>query len=417
MTDLQKLKELGNTRVIKANDYVFKQGEIGNEMFIVLSGRVVVTLKTDNGSSLTISRLGIGDFLGEMSLVDGLPRNTSAMAETDTTVIGITKDNFQNAICDPTSIPYRIIVGLVHQMNQLQSEIAKISGNPITAGSSDVADNNLQGETEALVQVQNDNSPQIADGLDINPVISGFGNLFPDGHKKYGQVAPASFNEYLIDSQSTCPVCGNIFQAKKLYQSKMKFQTMDHDFRKHYTDFEPTWYSIWVCPKCYYANFYTDYNDIPPYKKQAVLAKLEEVKKQYSFQFNEPRTIDQVFDAFYLALVCAELAHASSLKIGKIWLQLSWLYHDVQDQEMLSLASGQALKGYYDVIYKTGENLSIAQAQQCFLLLGELYLLKGNEKEALRHFYTAIKKEGGKEAFNQQAEDRIHDIRKEKMNF
>ena len=197
----------------------------------------------------------------------------------------------------------------------------------------------------------------------------------------------------------------------------MKLQTTDHDFRKHYVDFEPIWYSIWVCPKCYYANFYTDYKDIPPYKKQAVLTKMEEIKKQFTFEFSEPRTIDQVFDAFYLALVCAELAHASSLRIGKIWMQLSWLYHDVQDQEMFSIASAQALKGYYDVIYKTGESLSIAQAQQCFLLLGELYLLKGNEKEALRHFYTAIKKDGGKEAFNQQAEERIHDIRRAKMNF
>lgn len=417
MTELQKLKENGSARVIKANDYVFRQGETGSEMFIILSGRVVVTLKTLNGSSLTISRLGIGDFLGEVSLVDGLPRNTSAMAETDTTVLGITKENFQNAICDPTSIPYRIIIGMVHQMNQLHSEIAKLSGNQQLADSNNGMDKDIQGETETIEQFGNENSVQTVQEIGTNHVISGYGNFYPDGHKKYGRIAPGSFNDYLISSQSTCPVCGNIFEAKKLYQSKMKFKAMDHDFRKHYVDFEPVWYSIWVCPKCYYANFYTDYNDIPPFKKQLVLAKLEELKKQFSFQFSEPRTIDQVFDAFYLTLVCAELVHASSLKFGKIWLQLSWLYHDVEDQEMFSMATGQALKGYYDVIYKTGENLSIVQAQQCFLLLGELYLQKGNEKEALHNFYTAIKKDGGKDAFNQQAEDRIHDIRREKMNL
>ncbi|HBF37595.1 MAG TPA: hypothetical protein DDW50_09770 [Firmicutes bacterium] len=364
----------------------------------------------------------MGDFLGEMALVDGLPRNVSAMAEPDATVIGINKDNFQNAICDPTSIPYRIIVGLVHQMNQLHHEIARL-GNSEGTSEGTLSESNAtevtDSEAEPIMagQEQSDNPSPVSEDAGTNPVISGVGNLFPEGHKKYNQVAASSYNDYLISSHSTCPVCGNIFEAKKLYQSKMKFQMMDHDFRKHYADFEPTWYSIWVCPKCYYANFYTDYNEIPPYKKQVIIAKMDELKKQFSFQFSEPRTIDQVFEAFYLAMVCAELAHASSLKIGKIWLQLSWLYHDVQDEEMFRIASAQALKGYYDVVYKTGEKLSVGQAQQCFLLLGELYLLQGNEKEALRHFYTAIKKEDGREAFNQQAEDRIHDIRIEKMNF
>lgn len=409
MTDLQKLKEIGNMKVFKANDYIFQQGESGDEMYIILSGRVGVYIKGANGSSINISYLESGDFLGEMSLLEDLSRNASAIAQTDTTVIAINKNNFQDSICEPDSIPYRIIIGLIQQVNQLYGELSTYKN----------------GDDQVLPKISEPTQPYSADNQSIsnsiaaenNPQISGYGNLFTDGHRTYNFTAPNVYNDFLISAHARCPVCSDSFEAKKQYLSKMKFERKDSDFRKHYTDFEPLWYSLWVCPHCYYTNFYTEYDAIPTYKKQSVLARTQELKKQFSFKFSEPRTIDEVFTAYYLALVSAEFYNASSLKFAKIWMQLSWLYQDVKDEEMFNTASTMALKNYYDVLYKTSENLSVVQAQQCFLLLGELYLRKGDEKEAIRNFYTAIKKDGGKEAFNQQAEDRIHDIRIEKMNY
>lgn len=417
MTDLQKLKEMGTMKSFKENDYIFRQGEPGEDMYIILSGRVGIFIGAKNGYPINISHLESGDFLGEISLMEGLPRNASAIAETDTTVIAINKRDFQALICDPDSIPYRIISGLIHQVNQLYHELGKCKDGDqaLPKFTETAAPLSSQGNVARVQDFNNDSVKNFA--IENNPLINGFGNLFPDGHKNYHQAAPNVYNDFLISSQARCPVCEEGFEAKKQYLSKMKFTRMDSDFRKHYTDFEPLWYSLWVCPHCYYTNYYTEYADIPPYKKQNVLARTQELRKQFPFSYSEPRTIDEVFTAYYLALMCADFYNASPLKLAKIWLQLSWLYHDVNDAEMFDVASSQALKNYYDVIYKTGENLSIVQAQQCFILLGELYLLKGNEKEALRHFYTAIKKDGGKESFNQQAEERIHDIRREKMNF
>jgi uncharacterized protein (DUF2225 family) len=413
MTELQKLKEIGSLKTFKADDYIFRQGEPGDEMYIILSGRVGVYINTMNGLPINISHLESGDFLGEMSLLENLPRNASAVAETETTVIAITKSNFQASICEPLSIPYRIMVGLIHQVSQLYNALSqcKSGDHPL------ISDTLEPSEYAEVVPLESQTGNQTSIEAGNNPKINGFGHLFPDGHKKYNLVAPNIYNDFLISTHARCPVCADSFEAKKQYLSKMKFEKMDYDFRKHYTDFEPLWYSLWVCPHCYYTNYYTEFDSIPVYKKQNVLARNQELKKQFSFRFNEPRSIDEVFTAYYLALVSAEFYNASFIKLGKIWLQLSWLYHDVGDEEMFKIASTLALKNYYDVLYKTGENLSIEQAQQCFLLLGELYLIKGDEKEAVRHFYTAIKKDGGRDSFNQQAEDRIHDIRKEKMNF
>ncbi|HBE80407.1 MAG TPA: hypothetical protein DDW65_21885 [Firmicutes bacterium] len=418
-TDLQKLKDLGCMKFFTAESYIFHQGEPGNVIYIILSGQVSLYIKAADGTSICIAHLESGDFLGEMSLLDGLPRNTTALAETDTTLIAITKNNFQTSICDPSSIPYRLLIGLIHQVNQLYNELSQCKG-----GGETLTESTEDSAWTALVETGSPMSEESTNAesahlikIENNPKINELGNLFPERHKTYNRVAPDVYKDFLISSQAKCPVCSEIFEAKKQYISKLKFERSDPDFRKHYSDFEPLWYSLWVCPHCYYTNFYPEYDTIPVYKKQKVLTRTEELKKQFSFEFTVPRTIDQVFSAYYLALVSAQLYDASPLKFGKIWLQLSWLYHDVDDKEMFDTASNMAFKNYYDVLYKSGESLTVPQAQQCFILLGELYLIRGNEKEALRHFYTAIKKDGGKEAFNQQAEERIHDIRREKMNF
>jgi uncharacterized protein (DUF2225 family) len=410
VTDLQKIKEIGNMKVFKANDYVFKQGEAGEDMYIILSGQVGVYIKGADGSLINISCLESGDFLGEISLLEGIARNASAKALTETTLIAVNKNNFQTFICEPSSIPYRIIVGLIHQVNQLYNELSKCKNG----------EGQLLNKVSAITQPLMEEHSSISNSIESenNPKINGYGNLYPEGHQTYNISAPNVYNDFLISAGAKCPVCSEVFEAKKQYISKLKFSSKDNDFRKHYTDFEPLWYSLWVCPNCYYTNFYTEYDSIPVHKKQNLLAKNQELKKQFpTFKFTEPRTIDQVFTAYYLALVTAEFCNASNIKLGKIWLQLSWLYQDVNDQAMFITTTDMALRSYYDVLYKTGEELSIEQMQQCFLLLGEMYLRKGNEKEAIRNFYTAIKKEGGKEVFNQLAEDRIHDIRKEKMNF
>jgi uncharacterized protein len=414
MIDLQKLKEIGSMKFFRADDYIFHQDEPGNEMYIILSGRVGVYINTMGDFPIKVSLLESGDFLGEISLLDDTPCNATAIAETDTTVIAISKNNFQTFICEQSSITYRIMQGLIHQVSQLYNELSKckIGDRPIPK-ISEIAEPEKYNE-EVPVESQAEDTTIEADK---NPTINGFGNLFPAGHKKYNLSAPNVYDEYLITTQARCPVCKESFSGKKQYLSKLKFEKVDFDFRKHYQDFEPLWYSLWVCPHCYYTNYYTEFDAIPTYKTQNLLARTSELKKKFTCQFDEPRTIDQVFTAYYLALFCAECYNANSLKLAKIWLQLSWLYHDVNDEEMFKTASDLALKNYYDVLYKTGENLSIGQAQQCFILLGELYLIKGDEKEAMKHFYTAIKKDGGKEAFNQQAEERLHDLRKGKMNM
>jgi CRP/FNR family cyclic AMP-dependent transcriptional regulator len=59
---------------------VFRQGEPGDSMFIIRSGRVRIYSQDKGGKELTLNVYEKGEFFGEFSIIDGEPRSASAQA-------------------------------------------------------------------------------------------------------------------------------------------------------------------------------------------------------------------------------------------------------------------------------------------------------------------------------------------------
>jgi len=65
---------------LEDGETLFTEGDEGREMYVVTAGEVVVSTKTAQGS-LTLATLRKGDFVGEMSLLESLPRSATAKAK------------------------------------------------------------------------------------------------------------------------------------------------------------------------------------------------------------------------------------------------------------------------------------------------------------------------------------------------
>jgi small-conductance mechanosensitive channel/CRP-like cAMP-binding protein len=65
-----------------AGEAILRQGQPGDSMFIIASGRVQVSLGQANLNT-TLASLAAGDFVGEMSLMTGEPRSATCLAATD----------------------------------------------------------------------------------------------------------------------------------------------------------------------------------------------------------------------------------------------------------------------------------------------------------------------------------------------
>lgn len=64
---------------LAAGEIVFREGEAGREMFLVLTGEIEVLRRAKRGMDARIAMLGPGDWFGEMSILDMIPRSATAM--------------------------------------------------------------------------------------------------------------------------------------------------------------------------------------------------------------------------------------------------------------------------------------------------------------------------------------------------
>lgn len=88
--------------------WIFKQGDKGETMFIIHSGKVKLT-RDMAGQSENMGLLEKGDFFGEMSLLEGIPRTCSAFVEEDADVIEIDSHGFSNLLKNNVEISIRMI--------------------------------------------------------------------------------------------------------------------------------------------------------------------------------------------------------------------------------------------------------------------------------------------------------------------
>ncbi len=72
---------------------VVAEGEPGRSMYIVHSGELVVSKLGEAGSAIRMTRLGPGDFFGEMTLIEMQNRSASVVAESATVLYELTARN------------------------------------------------------------------------------------------------------------------------------------------------------------------------------------------------------------------------------------------------------------------------------------------------------------------------------------
>src|SRR5215469_10821667 len=96
----QTLREIAATGVVRnypKNAILINEGEVGDSLYIVLSGRVKVFASNAAGREVVIAFHGPGEYVGEMSL-DGSPRSASVMTTEPTTCTIVNRANFREFI-------------------------------------------------------------------------------------------------------------------------------------------------------------------------------------------------------------------------------------------------------------------------------------------------------------------------------
>jgi CRP/FNR family cyclic AMP-dependent transcriptional regulator len=107
-------------------EVIIRQGEVGGDMYVIQSGRVVVLLEKD-GKEVQLAIREEGDFLGEMALFDRDVRSATVRALGPVRVLTVDKKNLLRRIHDDPSLAFRIIEKMSHRIRELDVEVARLS--------------------------------------------------------------------------------------------------------------------------------------------------------------------------------------------------------------------------------------------------------------------------------------------------
>ena len=94
---LANLLSSGERLVRSANEFVIRQGEFGDSLFVILNGRIKIRAFQDDGLMKTIVELGPGDYFGEMAMLGLGERTASAVTSTNSELLEIRQVPFNKA--------------------------------------------------------------------------------------------------------------------------------------------------------------------------------------------------------------------------------------------------------------------------------------------------------------------------------
>lgn len=115
---------------LKAGDLIFREGDLGTEMFIVHEGKVEILNQVGDEEQL-LAVLEKGDFFGEMSVLEDLPRAATARAATDCRLLQINGSTFDQLLQGNPEIAVRMMRKLSRRLRETDELLKSVMGTNV----------------------------------------------------------------------------------------------------------------------------------------------------------------------------------------------------------------------------------------------------------------------------------------------
>lgn len=106
-------------------DRVFEINQQGDYLYLLVSGRIGISIEQDPSSREFIATLGPGECFGEMNLLDDLPRSATAQVLEDSTVLALEKTRLKRLIQSYPDISIGMLRSLSLRIRELNSRLLK----------------------------------------------------------------------------------------------------------------------------------------------------------------------------------------------------------------------------------------------------------------------------------------------------
>lgn len=123
--ELQVLSANSREREYPAGATLLRQGETGVGLFIITSGAVHVSQTTSDGETRELGNYSRGATLGEMSLLDDMPRTANVVATEPTTALVIPVWDFRAALREAPEISIKLLTVLSQRLRASEAHTSR----------------------------------------------------------------------------------------------------------------------------------------------------------------------------------------------------------------------------------------------------------------------------------------------------
>lgn len=113
-------------RIFEPGEIIFKEGDQGNLMYVLLEGAVELKKKVEGGETVLKTIDQQNDFFGEMALIDGRPRSASAIAAKKSKLLPVDGPTFESMILTNGKFALKIIKVLSDRLRHSNEQVEEL---------------------------------------------------------------------------------------------------------------------------------------------------------------------------------------------------------------------------------------------------------------------------------------------------
>jgi len=114
-------------RSLDKDEVLFNKGDVGDSLFVILEGQVKVVTNDEDGNEITLNKVGAGEIIGEMALLDHEPRSAGIIAMEKTSTLKLEREDFMEILVGHPNLALAIIRNLTSRLRQNTTYIEQIT--------------------------------------------------------------------------------------------------------------------------------------------------------------------------------------------------------------------------------------------------------------------------------------------------
>ena len=115
--EMEKVSDYIVYRSAEAGSILTKEGDRGDSLYYIISGRIQVSKDSPEGKQTVLARFNKGASVGEMSLIEDTPRSATAMALDVTELLILTRSGFESLVAAHPYIGIKILRNIAKSLS------------------------------------------------------------------------------------------------------------------------------------------------------------------------------------------------------------------------------------------------------------------------------------------------------------